>query len=337
MKIPVLIAVAVVCPVLAQNSPGQAEVKPVRLRLRMPFSGEERQRLSLLPTAQDLAAGDAYPVYQVAIKAIPENLNRWDQIPVEDISTSEIKTTVDELRPVLEGLRKAALCRDCTWPPYKPNDQSSWMELRPPAYALSVEARYSMAKGDYARAAKAIGGGLAMARHTGRAQNLTQQLIGVAAGTLMCREVEQWVQCPSSPSLYEALKDLPRPFIDPNEQIQREIQAARSDVRFILAREALDQILKPAHDRMRLTARRLDRHIAALQCIEALRLYAARQGRFPQTLAEVGLNVPNDPMMDRPFVYAAKTETTAMLEGPIPQGGSEREGLQYELTWIKDQ
>ncbi len=177
--------------------------------------------------------------------------------------------------------------------------------------------------------------GLVMARHLGQAHNLTQQLVGVAVGLQMCREIEQWVQRPSAPCLLELLKDVPRPLIDPNEQMQRELQAMRSDPKFLFARRAVEAQLKPAYDRARLTAGRLDRQIVALQEVEAIRQVAGKQGRLPGALSDAGMPSLNDPLTGKPFTYTVKAPAAAVLEAPAPPGGTERDALQYSLTWVK--
>jgi hypothetical protein len=313
----------------------RAGVTPVRLVLRGAAAEGGPGRIRLLPDPQALTDGDAYPLYQAAIKALPINLNRLDQIPLNLFSVEEAKPTIKDLAPALAELHNAARCRTCAWPEVKPGAiPEGQSEVKQLAYVLASQAHYHLAKGEYPEAAKVLSTGLAMARHLGQARDLTQELVGVAVGTLMCHEVEQWVQCPNSPSLFEAIKALPRPFIDPNAQIQKEIDALRANPKYLLIRKSLEKTLQPAHDRVRLTAKGLDRRIAALQDIEAIRIYAGKQGRLPNAISEVGMPVPNDPLTDKPFAYTVKNG--AVLEGPVPDGGTERDGLRYELTWTRD-
>jgi hypothetical protein len=316
---------------------GQSEVQTVKLVLCARGLPAEVNGLSLLPKAQALTGADAYPLYQAAMKALPENLNRLDQIPLNLFSVEDAKPTVEELAPVLAELHKAARCKTCTWPEVKqgalPDGVDQFRQL---AYVVASQAHYHLAKAEYGEAARVISTGLAMARHLGQAHNLMLQMVGIAVGSLMFHEVEQWIQCPDAPILFEAIKGLPRPFIDPHEQIQREIQAARSDPRFILARKAMEDLLRPAHDRIRQNCRGVDRRITALQAVEALRLYAAKQGNLPKTLVDTGLPIPNDPLTQKPFSYTTeKTDSMALLEGKPPEGAGDRDGLRYELTLVK--
>lgn len=72
---------------------------------------------------------------------------------------------------------------------------------------------------------------------------------------------------------------------------------------------------------------RVDRELAVLQFLEALRAYAAREGRLPERLPDLtDLPVPNDPVTDRPFRYFTDGNV-ARLAGP-PLGD---QPLDYEV------
>ena len=79
---------------------------------------------------------------------------------------------------------------------------------------------------------------------------------------------------------------------------------------------------------------RIDRRLAALRCVEAIRLYAAAHGgKLPATLGDIKeVPVPPDPYTGKPFVYRPG-KGTATLEGP-PVGEKANPGnaLRYELT-----
>ena len=61
---------------------------------------------------------------------------------------------------------------------------------------------------------------------------------------------------------------------------------------------------------------RTDRRFAALECIEALRLYAAQNGKWPDTLADLTDSpAPNDPTTGKPFDYHVQ-ENKAVLKAP---------------------
>jgi hypothetical protein len=78
---------------------------------------------------------------------------------------------------------------------------------------------------------------------------------------------------------------------------------------------------------------RIDRKVAALRVIEALRIYAAaHDGRLPDTLSQVTeVPVPDDPGTAKPFDYRKDGET-ATLTRLIPGVPRETSALRYRLT-----
>ena len=76
---------------------------------------------------------------------------------------------------------------------------------------------------------------------------------------------------------------------------------------------------------------RIDREVASLRVIEALRIYAARHdGRLPERLDDIDqVPVPNNPATGKPFVYRLEG-TTGILDLPLSDhiAGS---GRRYEI------
>jgi len=79
---------------------------------------------------------------------------------------------------------------------------------------------------------------------------------------------------------------------------------------------------------------RLDRRIALLRCMEALRLYAAaNDGKLPARLDDLSVPVPADPFTGKPFGYETKGQI-AILRAPPPRGEENIKpyNLRYEVT-----
>jgi hypothetical protein len=97
------------------------------------------------------------------------------------------------------------------------------------------------------------------------------------------------------------------------EEVEKQLQAERNSVQGVLAR-----LLLPAVAKVLLAQVRLERRVAALRTIEAVRLHAAQTGQLPATLADIKVvPVPTDPMLGQPFGYRLEGGT-AYLTGAAP-------------------
>jgi hypothetical protein len=181
------------------------------------------------------------------------------------------------------------------------------------ALALALQAHLNIVQNQNDNAIGMIRTGLAMGRHLATSSALQRNLIGIATASLMCGQLEQFIQSPDAPNLYWSLKSLPRPFVDLNSQIELEPEKS--------TREQLLQLMN-----------RLDRHLAVLQCIEALRLYAAtHNGKFPGSLAEITqVPIPDDPVTQKTFDYNGNG-SEAVLKGPTPKGMKTDKAIHYRL------
>jgi hypothetical protein len=97
-------------------------------------------------------------------------------------------------------------------------------------------------------------------------------------------------------------------------------------------------MLLPAVQRVFFSTTRVDRRIAALRCIEAIRLYAAgHDGKLPSALSDItDVPIPIDPATGKDFEYWME-EGKALLSAPPPAGEKPHSGnyLKYELTLAK--
>lgn len=96
--------------------------------------------------------------------------------------------------------------------------------------------------------------------------------------------------------------------------------------------------LLPALSRSYFSTTNRDRKIAALHCVEAVRMYAAgHEGRLPTNLSEITeVPIPIDPVTGKGFGYKV-VGNTITLDGPAPKGVSAWDGLRYEVTFLKKQ
>jgi hypothetical protein len=94
----------------------------------------------------------------------------------------------------------------------------------------------------------------------------------------------------------------------------------------------------PAILKVHTVTTRLDRRIAALRCIEAIRLYAAaHDGKLPATLDDVKeVPIPTDPMTGKGFQYKVSGDTATLTAGaPGGETVNASNTLSYELTLRK--
>ncbi len=290
------------------------------------------QKYQLLVKADEQSEADAAGLYEKAAKSLPENINpkqlkQWSDTPPDKLPRKQVEKTLQRFKASVGLVEQATLCKKCELPKEDKN-LNSYRNL---AYVLALQARLQIAEGKYDEAIGTMQTGLTMGNHIGQVPNIIHGLVGVAISALMVRQVEELVQLPDAPSLYGALKALPKPFIDLNKHIELEIENLKKHKNPLALKQLEEQ--KPAHDRIRVIMKRLDRNIAVLQCVEALRLYAGTsEGKFPKELSNITeVDVPGDPVTDKPFVYSL-TGSKAVLKGPAPKGARAEEALRYELN-----
>ncbi len=93
-------------------------------------------------------------------------------------------------------------------------------------------------------------------------------------------------------------------------------------------------LLLPAGDKVYFATVRVDRKLAALRTLEAIRMHVAATGKLPAKLADiVAVPVPIDPMTGKSFDYAPSGESFALV-APPPAGETPNPGnsLNYAVT-----
>ncbi|MHC4120182.1 MAG: hypothetical protein ACYSWO_22035 [Planctomycetota bacterium] len=95
----------------------------------------------------------------------------------------------------------------------------------------------------------------------------------------------------------------------------------------------LFSVLLPALYRVAFLQARLDRHIAILRTVEAIRMHsAAHSGQLPKSLKEITVvPIPSDPVTGGQFIYRRTDTRNARLEAPKSPAETKRRPV-YELT-----
>ncbi len=296
-----------------------AEARTVELTLHPAKSPKPEQNYQLIVKAEDQIDADAAPLYEKALQSLPgglkmDEINQWLKTPPDKLPLKKVQSTLQQLEPALELLEQAARCKRCEWP-YLYDDELSenLREHRRLLFFLALKVRFQIARDRYDDAIGTVQTGFAMAKHLGDDSTLVRGLVGIGISSYMCRQLEEFIQRSDAPNLYRALRDLPQPLIDLTKQVEWEEPDTKGKVH--------------------LQMNRLDRHVTILQCIEAMRLYAAaHEGTFPKRLSDITLvPVPDDPATNKPFVYT-RSGAKAVLEMPALKGVTERDTTRYELS-----
>jgi hypothetical protein len=294
---------------------------------------------ALLLKAEELTENDAAVLYSEAAQALPAEIDGavadWRKMPLSQLPQARIQAVLQQAQASLDLVGRGARCEGGNWPPFVPGTlPPNLTEYRQLAFLLCVEARLEIAQGQYDKAVGTIRTGLAMSRHMGEAPTIVQGMVGIAMATVMLRPVEDLAQVTGSPNLYAALRALPHPLVNIEVPIAAELKNLETSKQYnALTRPALRSQLDDSHQRVRVLMNRLEGDVAALQCVEALRHYAASHGsQLPKQLSDVtGILVPADPGTGKPFTYRYDG-SKAVLEVAVPKGGTPRDSTRYEIT-----
>ncbi len=316
--------------------------RDAKLVVRPQKAAAEAGKYALLPSAASLTEGDAVPLYEKAVKALPgkamdDRIQKWLKMPTEQLPLDEAEKALTQYVESFKCVAQAIQCRECKWPAAAPEASTPNLpRYRSLSLAIRLWARYEIAQENYEGAVLALRTGLGMSKHLTQGPTLVEYLVGVGVAATMCPEVGEFVQAGEAPNLYAALAALPKPFTDVEKAIEADRKATPSEPPAGMTRAQfesdLSRLPRP-YDPVRILTKRLEADLAALQCVEAIRSYAASHGgQLPQTLAAIAeVSVPNDPMSGQMFRYT-RTGATAVLESATPAGGDAKDVTRYEIT-----
>ncbi|MEN6574892.1 MAG: hypothetical protein ABFD90_01020 [Phycisphaerales bacterium] len=300
--------------------------RDVKLVLHPQKAPAEVGEFSLLPPESAMIDGDAVPLYEKAAKALPDKaeddqIRNWLDVPIDQLPLDQVEQALSKRMESLKCVAKAVKCRQCNWP--ETPDLSVYRRL---AFVVRLWARLEIANDGYEGAILALQTGFGMARHLGQTPTIVQGLVATAVGAFMCEEVEELVQREGAPNLCVAMAGLPIPFVQMDKAIENERASASSQ-------GMMDVQMNAGIERARVIVKRLHNNLAALQCAEAIRLYAASHaGKLPRALADMTeVSIPANPVGDGPFHYSL-TGSTAVLESALSAGADEKERIRYEIS-----
>ncbi|MGE5294478.1 MAG: hypothetical protein ACM3VT_06585 [Solirubrobacterales bacterium] len=311
------------------NSPRVAGLLIAPARLDAATTG------TLLPRAEELTEGNAATLYSKAIKALPKNLDMypvwgWLRLPLRDLPREQAQAVMTRVKTTLDLLHQGARCKSCKWPRFTPEATASReAEYRHLTCLLCIKARLEIADGQFDKALDTIRTGLGVSKHVGEAPSIMQGRIGIAMASVSLMPLEDLVQTRNAPNLAQTIHTTPRALVDLEKAIA-------SDEMSQAARSVVGQEVEQLYAKLRASVKQLDANLAALECIEALRHFAAgHEGQLPAQLDLItDVSIPNDPVTGKPFAYRLEG-SKAILEPAVPKDGVPLHSTRYEITVVR--
>lgn len=313
---------------------------PVELRIYAVKADESEKKYQLIIKAEDQIDADAVPLYHKAVKQKPnefeaEQIKQWLKLPVKQFPQEQAAATLKQYAEILTLLSQAAVCKQCNWPKCKPWVQhENPNEYRELALLLRLSTRLEISRGRYEDALLAMRSAFGMVRHLAEAPTVIQAQIGASIGCVLCKEIEQFVQENDSPNLYWALANLPRPLVDMSKAIEAEKESLKEYN--LLLRRQVEKQLEPTYQVIRVIEKRLDSYLNALQCVEAIRNYAAvHDGRPPEKLSDISrLYIPKVMTSGNELKYHCTT-AGILLKATMPKDCKKPDLIQYKIVLQK--
>ena len=287
--------------------------KTVELTLHPSKAPVPAHKYRLVPSSDEQTDAEAALLYEKAIQSLPNNpvvqkkMREWRSTPTDQLPRQEVLSALQKFEPALQLVEQAARCKQCQWPamatgPVTDAHMKDLAKYRDLAFALDIQARLQIEQGQFEEAISTLQTSLGMGKHLGDGPTLVQGMVGISAAALSLRRIEEMIQRRDAPNLYWALQDLPQPPVDLTKTMASEMANLKNYN--LLIRRQFEKQLKPTHEHIRLQMGELTRKIVALQCIEALCLYAGvHNDSFPNKLSDVTeVPIPDDPVDQKPFV-----------------------------------
>lgn len=194
----------------------------------------EALKYRLETPASKLKNANAALLYHSAAAQCPEDgqdklydkIDQWRDMPVDQWPRDEVSEALGRFSASFRLIELAAARSRCEWD--MPIEEGFAMLMpalstyRQLAFALSLRLRLEIADGEVDQALDTFRQGLAMARGIGEGPTIIQDLVAIAIGAMMFREMHEFIAMPEAPNLYWALSDLPMPFISLRQSMSYE-------------------------------------------------------------------------------------------------------------------
>jgi hypothetical protein len=151
----------------------------------------------------------------------------WLSCPIGEIPRDKARKYLEPFQDALKEVELGALRSTCEWEYDQRKEGGSLrlpelQELRTLNRLMKLKVRVAILDGQTDEAMHWIDTGLAMGRHISQGPLMIQALIGIAISRNFTDCLKDLIQAPGCPSLYWALVDRPRPFIDMRRAMEGE-------------------------------------------------------------------------------------------------------------------
>lgn len=241
----------------------QTDHPPLIITLRPAAEPVPALKYRLVPERRALVPGNAATFYHRGIQLViqrrasdaavekpqgkprqesaEERISNWVSGPISEIPRNEAREKLGRYESALKEAELGAGRSSCDWEFDRRTEGINLLlpeiqEMRQLARLVALRARLAILDGQVDEAMHWIETGMVMGRHVGEGPTIIQALVGIAIDNVMLRCLEELIQVPGTPSLYWALADRPRPFIDMRRPMEGE--------RYILEKElpGLDEL-----------------------------------------------------------------------------------------------
>ena len=227
----------------------QTDHPPLTITLRPAAEPVPALKYRLVPERRALVPGNAATFYHRGIQLViqrrasdaavekpqgkarqesaEEQIANWVSGPISGIPRDEARKQLGHYEAALKEAELGAGRSSCDWEFDRRAEGITLLlpeiqEMRPLARLVALRARLAILDGQVDEAMHWIETGLVMGRHVGQGPTIIQALVGIAIDNVMLRCLDELIQVPGTPSLYWALADRPRPFVDMRRPMEGE-------------------------------------------------------------------------------------------------------------------
>ena len=148
-----------------------------------------------------------------------EQLSAWLDVRAAHLPREEVRALLNRFASIIREIELGANRDHCDWEFARRDEGINLLipeiqNSRTLARLISLQARLAIADGRLEAALQSIQTGMTLARHVATGPTLIQTLVGDAIAFTMASCLEDLIGAPGAPSLFWALADRPRPFVD---------------------------------------------------------------------------------------------------------------------------